>query len=274
MPGRVGFAVPTATRIPDHRGEEANLRWEAEKFRKGSERVAARDYPYSLSYTHPELEESLRSDVRARPTELVCFPHLGAVGERYRRTIQNHWTKTGDTAVLEALAAQHAAVGLHRRQSRGPSPSKDHNFLPGQTVAKQLIVINNSRETVTCDCKWLCVPTEDFASGTGCVGSNTITLPTGEQERIPWFELPAARHPARRLRRTVRFSNGETAERYARRDVLPAPEPDGPTRIGSSIHGEMSSGVGSLESRAQGESDELPTSRLRHAHRRQRRALP
>ena len=32
--------------------------------------------------------------------------------------------------------------------------SKDHNFRPGETVEKQLIILNNSRETVTCDCAW------------------------------------------------------------------------------------------------------------------------
>ena len=32
--------------------------------------------------------------------------------------------------------------------------SKDHNFTPGETVEKQLILINNSRETVTADCQW------------------------------------------------------------------------------------------------------------------------
>ena len=32
--------------------------------------------------------------------------------------------------------------------------SKDHNFYPGETVEKQIIVINNSRETVTADCRW------------------------------------------------------------------------------------------------------------------------
>ena len=32
--------------------------------------------------------------------------------------------------------------------------SKDHNFLAGETVEKQLIVINNSRATAACDCRW------------------------------------------------------------------------------------------------------------------------
>ncbi len=32
--------------------------------------------------------------------------------------------------------------------------SKDHLFVPGETFEKQVIVINNSRRTVDCDCTW------------------------------------------------------------------------------------------------------------------------
>ena len=32
--------------------------------------------------------------------------------------------------------------------------SKDHNFLPGETVNKQVIIINDSRVPVTFDCSW------------------------------------------------------------------------------------------------------------------------
>ena len=33
--------------------------------------------------------------------------------------------------------------------------TKDHTFYPGETVEKQLIVINNSRQNVTCDTSWI-----------------------------------------------------------------------------------------------------------------------
>ena len=65
--------------------------------------------------------------------------------------------------------------------------SKDHLFRGGETVEKQLILINNSRETVSCDCEWSLGLPQPVA------GSKKLTLPTGEQERIPLrFELPAA----------------------------------------------------------------------------------
>ena len=70
--------------------------------------------------------------------------------------------------------------------------SKDHNFLPGETVEKQLIVINNSRETVTCDCEW------SFDLPDRARGTREITVPTGQQERMPLrFELPAQLAPGR-----------------------------------------------------------------------------
>ncbi len=48
--------------------------------------------------------------------------------------------------------------------------SKDHNFFPGETVEKQLIIINDSRAPVTFDCAW----------SPGLPG-----VPAGE-ERAPW----------------------------------------------------------------------------------------
>jgi hypothetical protein len=57
--------------------------------------------------------------------------------------------------------------------------SQDHNFLPGETVEKQIVVINNSRRAVTCKCTWsLALPRP--VGGTGEVG-----VETGQQARIP-----------------------------------------------------------------------------------------
>jgi hypothetical protein len=97
--------------------------------------------------------------------------------------------------------------------------SKDHNFYPGETVEKQLIIINNSRETVTGDCQWSFGPPQAFT------GSEKVTLPTGEQKRIPLrFELPAALAPGKyELKASVKFSNGETQEDSFSIDVLPRP---------------------------------------------------
>jgi len=106
--------------------------------------------------------------------------------------------------------------------------SKDHNSLPGQAVEKQLIIINNSRETATCDCQW------SLALPSPVSGSKTITLATGQQERIPLkFDLPANLAPGRyAISATVKFGNGETQKDSFSIDVMP---PQGPVEAGARI---------------------------------------
>ena len=83
--------------------------------------------------------------------------------------------------------------------------SKDHNFLPDENFSKQLIIINNSREEISCECDWkLNLPEE-------IIGNKMITLTTGNQERITLdFDLPASLKPGNYLLKAkVKFSNGE-----------------------------------------------------------------
>jgi beta-galactosidase/beta-glucuronidase len=95
--------------------------------------------------------------------------------------------------------------------------SKDHNFQPGETLEKQLIVLNNSRVTVTCDGEWKL----ELPRAIG--GRTRFTLPTGEQKRVPLkFELPPDLAAGRyALRATVKFGNGETQNDSFSIDVLP-----------------------------------------------------
>ena len=82
--------------------------------------------------------------------------------------------------------------------------SKDHNFLPGETVEKQLIVINNSRRTVSCECNW------SLGLTPAVTGSKTLSLPTGQQERFPIrVTLPAGLAPGKyEISATVQFTPG------------------------------------------------------------------
>ena len=48
----------------------------------------------------------------------------------------------------------------------GSFTGKDHNFTAGQTVEKQLVVINNSRQPVRCACSWrVTLPSSKYRSG-------------------------------------------------------------------------------------------------------------
>ena len=99
--------------------------------------------------------------------------------------------------------------------------SKDHDFLAGETVEKQVIVINNSRETVACDCTW------SLGLPKAAAGAKKITVKTGDQERIPLkFELPVGLAPGKyELAATAKFSTGETQKDTFIIHVLPhAPE--------------------------------------------------
>ena len=100
--------------------------------------------------------------------------------------------------------------------------SKDHNFRGGETVEKQLIIINNCRQTVSCECNW----TLGLPQAVG--GSKTVgNLPTGQQERVPLrFDLPAGLPPGQvRAAATVKFSNGETQKDSFDFHVLPPASP-------------------------------------------------
>jgi len=106
--------------------------------------------------------------------------------------------------------------------------SEDHNFHAGDTVEKQIIIINNSRETVTCDCSWSLGPPE------GVDGSKKVSVETGQQGRIPLsFTLPDSLASGEyKLTMTVRFSSGDTQEDSFVINVLP--RVDGP-RLKSKI---------------------------------------
>jgi len=95
--------------------------------------------------------------------------------------------------------------------------SKDHNFHSGETVEKQIIIINNSREKVTCDCFW------SFELPEAEKGRRKVIVETGEQERIPLrYALPATLVPGEyTLKMKVKFSSGDSQEDCFTIHVLP-----------------------------------------------------
>ena len=100
--------------------------------------------------------------------------------------------------------------------------SKDHNFLPGETVEKQIVVINNSRETVTCKVGW------SFDLPQSVTDIRQLTVATGDQARIPLrFELPnGLATGSYEIHLTAKFGTGETQED---RFVIDVSSPVAPT---------------------------------------------
>ena len=201
------FLGPESYKISER--EKTNLRWEAKKFRNG-ELWQRWDYPYRLNYPHPERDPVLAMYFTENWRAFRTWGLSVNAPEGYGTPLSTAALKRNNMPLLAYIAGKPEAF-----------TSKDHNFLPGESVEKQIIVINNSRETVTAECRW------SFKLPRAVSGTKTITLPTGEQERIPLtFELPANLAPGQyTLAATVRFSTGETQEDSFAIDVLTPPQP-------------------------------------------------
>jgi beta-galactosidase len=238
--------------------EKKNLRWEAGQFRKGNlwnrwdypHQLGSRDFDerqaifaqyitdnwrafrtWGLSANSPweyQVFWKLKEGVdRGRKEFKVDWENLQKPGFSPDYTQRQQWQMATDlefsdwvpTEAAQALMRNNRPLLAYIGGKPGAFTSKDHNFLPGQAVDKQLIIINNSRQTVTCACEW------SLALPQAVRGSSKVSVPTGEQQRIPLrFELPAKLAAgAYELSVTVRFSSGETQTDSFLIDVLPAP---------------------------------------------------
>lgn len=100
--------------------------------------------------------------------------------------------------------------------------SKDHIYAPGETVEKQIVVINNSRQPVRCDVTW----TTDGPT-TPLAGNLQFALETGQQRRSPMRIPVPSDAPAGSFRLTahVQFSNGEAQVDSLVIHVVPEAQP-------------------------------------------------
>lgn len=243
--------------------ERQNLRWEAKQF--AAEKVWQRSqYPYDLSSNvfderYPVFARYIADNYRAfrtwglsaytvwlhwhfwKPREgidrsrrelPVDWEHLQRPGfspdyfdQRYERHDlafeEEDWLPT---AVAEALYRNNGPLLAYIGGKPGAFTSKDHTFFPGETFQKQAIVINNSRRTVKCDCTWsLDLPR-------AISGQRHVTVPTGEQARVPLtIALPKDVTPGEyRLRAKFSFDSADAQEDESVVHVLPRSEPARP----------------------------------------------
>jgi hypothetical protein len=225
--------------------EKKNLRWEAGQFRAGK-LWHRWDYPHALGSSAFEerqevFERYLTDNWRAHrtwgisansPWEYGIFWKPRADVKRQTRELAVDWEKLQKpgfspdfvqprpgqmsldlersdwmpTAAGQAVIRNNQSLLAYIGGKPGSFTSKDHNFLPGQTVEKQLIIINNSRETVTAECEW------SLALPRPLAGSKKITVRTGEQQRIRLrFTLPATLAAGTyELSATAGFGSGRT----------------------------------------------------------------
>lgn len=106
----------------------------------------------------------------------------------------------------KALIKNNGPLLAYIAGKKGAFTDKAHNFRPGETVTKQIIVINNSRKTATANCEW------KMALPNAVRGGKKVTVATGNQVRIPFqVELPGNLPVgAYTIKMTARFSTGET----------------------------------------------------------------
>ncbi|HEU0010938.1 MAG TPA: glycoside hydrolase family 2 TIM barrel-domain containing protein [Verrucomicrobiae bacterium] len=240
------------------KAEAANLRWEAKQFRAGKV-WHRWDYPHPVGSPvfeeqYPVFAMYLEDNWRAfrtwgvsgiSPWEHEHFWRLRDGVDKRRREFKVDWDhlqrpgfspdyvdKTYErwdlaferadwipTAAARALLRNNGPLLAYLGGKPGQFTSKDHVFFVGETVEKQLIVINNSRETVTCESDW------SLGLPQAIAGSRCFAVATGHQERLPLqFTLPATLAAGQyELNARVRFSNGETQTDAFVIHVVPRP---------------------------------------------------
>ncbi len=186
------FLGDRAYRISE--AEKRNLRWEAKQFRAGNlwhrwdypRPVGSSDFDDQHEVFARYITDNWRAHrtwgISANsPWEYSAFWKLRDGVERRRKELKMDWdnlqrpgfsaglpcqprqgwmSADGEradwvpTAAAQALLRNNQALLAYIAGRSGNFTSKDHTFLPGETVEKQLIIINNSRETVACECEW------------------------------------------------------------------------------------------------------------------------
>jgi hypothetical protein len=250
------FLGDRAYRISER--EKQNLRWEASQFRAGK-LWQRWEYPTVVGSSafddrQQVIAQYLTDNWRAHrttgisansPWEYAAFWKLRDGVSRKRTELKVDWEKlqmpgfspdyiaprSGQmsldyeaadwlpTAAAEALIRNNRPLLAYIAGPGERFTAKGHNFLPGETVEKQLIVINNSRQQATSDCAWsLAVPTP-------ITGKQRFVIATGEQARYPLhLKLPANLAGGRyELSATFRFDTGEVQHDSFTINVPPRP---------------------------------------------------
>ncbi len=237
--------------------EKKNLRWEARQFREGKlwhrwdypYRLGATDLPerepvFEMYYKdnwrafrtwgvsgnspweHHTLFKLRQGIDRNRREEFeIDWKSLQKPGfspdylqERYERMDlaykRSDWIPTGGG---RALIQNNQPLLAYIAGKPTSFTSKDHLFVAGETVEKQIILINNSRVTVTAICSWSLNLPEPI------VGAKTITVGTGLNARIPIrLDLPMLTRPDKhQLYLKVTFDTGLVQEDKFAIEVLP-----------------------------------------------------
>lgn len=237
--------------------EKRNLRWEAQQFRAGRlwhrwdypTPVGASDFDDRQEIFARYLEDNWRAHrtwglSANSPWEYAAF-WTQRQGVNKRQDFKTDWDRLQKlgfspdyserqqgwmsvdyrqadwqpTAAARALERNNQPLLAYIGGKPGAFTSKDHNFRPRETVDKQLIVINNSRERVECECTW------SFGLPQPLTGVKKVSVDAGDQQHIPLrLQLPDKLAPGPyELAATFRFGGGDTQKDIFLVNVLPIP---------------------------------------------------
>jgi beta-galactosidase len=255
------FLGDAAYQISDR--EKRNLRWEAQQFRQGR-LWHHWDYPYPvgdarLDELHPVQAAYTTDNWRAfrtwglsgnSPWEFDRFWKLRDGFQHRRQELPVDWDNlqrpgyspdfidhTYERFDLAYQKSDWVASSTAKSLLRNNLPllawiagkpehftTKDHTFYAGETIEKQLIVINDSRLPVTCDASW----SADLAPALG--GAKQLVIPTGDQASVPvQIKLPSDLTPGEyHVTANFKFSTGETQEDSFALQVIPRSAPPRP----------------------------------------------
>lgn len=254
--------------------EKRNLRWEARQFREGRlwhrwdypHQLGSSDFDERYPILAKYLEDAWRAfrtwEVSAiSPWEHHIYWKMRPGLDRNKRTelptdwenlqrpgyspdyLEDRYERMDLAYGREDWVPTLAAEAMYRNNMpllayiAGPESSvtsRDHVFSPGETLRKQLVIINNCRQKVTCKWRWaLSGPQSDGPSNSAVVGSvfhteqsGEVEIETGRQSRQPVeVSLPPTLPPGPYLLSAeFIFSTGERQTDVFPLEVIPSPE--------------------------------------------------
>ena len=129
------------------------------------------------------------------------------------------WDDWEPTETAKAFLRYNTPVLAYLAGKADRFTSQDHIFTPGETVEKQIIVINNSREPVEAECEWR------LPGATPDSGQAKLAVETGQMARVPIsVELSGLAPGEYELTMVVTLDTATQEDSFTIHVVSPAPE--------------------------------------------------
>ncbi len=184
-----------------------------------------------------EGAEPEAAEMQAQPARLK---RPGIVADR--RPASESWLHCPDADAIEPTALGESFLRWNKPlcafigggADANDFTDKAHHYLPGQTVRKQLVILNDTRRAATCQARWRLVPARPAGRREGrpkpwgghAGEAARVAVAVGGQRRLPIaIPLPAAALGRYELRAEFDFGPGGRQTDSVELDVLAEPAP-------------------------------------------------